>query len=331
MPRRRDAQPLPDPVSPMRAVAGDVPHGERWRFEFKWDGVRAVACAAPGNIRLVSRNGNDLTRTYPELGVVAEVVGNHRVVLDGEIVTVDAGGRPSFGLLQRRMHVRRPAPALVAEVPVSYYVFDLLHLDGTSLLPMPYDRRRMLLDDLDLPRRSTAVRLSACYSDVDGERLLEIAREHGLEGVVAKHGDGPYRPGRRDGSWIKTALRHTIEVIVGGFTPGEGRRSGSFGSLLLGARDEQGRLVYVGHVGTGFTDAMLAQLRRRLSTRERAGSPFDVPVPREFARSARWVRPDLVGEVEYRTVTPHRHLRHPVWRGLRPDRSPDEVTVPLVP
>jgi bifunctional non-homologous end joining protein LigD len=319
---------LPKPVAPMLACAGAPPSGAGWAFEFKWDGVRAIAAVGSGQLRLYSRNGNDLTAGYPELAALTGLIGTRRVLLDGEIVTLGAAGRPDFGLLQQRMHVRSPSPELVARVPIAYYVFDLLDLDGHWLLAQTYQHRRDALATLDLDAGSPLIRVPPNYLDTDGRQLLEVARQHGLEGVVGKRLRSRYEPGRRSPSWIKTALFHAQEVVVGGWTAGQGGRAGTLGALLLGAYDEQGRLRYLGDVGTGFTERMLDDLLARLTALEQPGSPFDEPVPRDHARRARWVRPELVGEVEYRAVTPDRRLRHTAWRGLRADKDPAQVTFP---
>lgn len=316
---------LPEPVGPMLALAGPVPRGPGWAFEFKWDGVRAIVGAAGGAVRLTSRLGNDVTAGYPELAGVGALTGGRPVLLDGEIVALDAAGRPNFGLLQDRMHVRHPSAELRERVPVSFYAFDLLHLDGHSLLALPYDERRERLSALDATAR---VLVPPAFTDVDGAQLLEVARAHRLEGVVAKRRGARYEAGRRSPAWVKTALSHTQEVLVGGWTPGEGRRTRTFGSLLLGAHDVDGRLRYLGHVGTGFRDSVLDDLVARLRPLRRPTSPFDEQVPREHARHARWVEPVLVGEVEYRLITRDGRLRHASWRGLRPDRAPGEVVLP---
>lgn len=317
---------LPAPVAPMLATAGEPPAGPGWMVEFKWDGVRAVTAVAGERLRTQSRRGNDVTAGYPELTALGGLLDGRPAVLDGELVALDGTGRPDFGLLQHRMHVRSPSAELLARIPVSYVVFDVLHLDGASLLPEPLERRRELLDGLGLagPR----VRVPPAYTDTDPAGLLEVARAHGLEGVVAKRRTARYEPGRRSASWVKTALLQTQEVVIGGWTPGEGRRSASLGSLLLGAHDDDGRLCYLGHVGTGFTEAALRALLDRLLPLTTPAAPFDGEVPREHARRARWVRPELVGEVVYRTLTRDGRLRHAAWRGLRPDRDPAEARLP---
>jgi bifunctional non-homologous end joining protein LigD len=304
----------------MLATAGAPPSGPGWAFEFKWDGVRAVAGVAGDRLRAHSRRGNEVTAGYPELRGLGELLDGRPALLDGELVALDAAGRPDFGLLQHRMHVRTPSAELVARIPVSYLVFDVLHLDGERLLAQPYERRRELLDGLRLdgPR----VRVPPAALDVDGARMLDVARAHGLEGIVGKRRTARYEPGRRSAAWVKTALLHTQEVVLGGWTAGEGRRAASLGALLMGAYDEAGRLRYLGHVGTGFTEAALRALLARLVPLQVPDSPFDDEVPAPEARRARWVRPELVGEVVYRTLTHDRRLRHASWRGLRPDKTP---------
>ncbi|WP_461033344.1 non-homologous end-joining DNA ligase [Streptomyces mayteni] len=332
----RDPSPpagVPDAVPPMLAVDGEPPTGP-WGYEFKWDGYRCCLCVGPaGRTRLTSRNGHDLSDTYPELaGVVPRALGaGGGLVLDGEIVALDDAGRPDFGLLQRR-HQRRPAAGLLARVPVTYFAFDVLRHDGRALLDEPYADRRERLVGLGLDGASgLAVPPHYTGAEVAPERLLEIAREHGLEGVIAKRLDSRYLPGRRSRLWVKKALFTTREVVVGGWQPGEGRRVESIGSLLIGAHDAAGRLCYVGRVGSGFGEAVLADLRARLAPLARDTSPFDEPVPGPHARRARWVAPRLVGEVAHRTWTADGRLRHPVWRGLRPDRDPAEVGLPARP
>lgn len=316
----------------MLAGPGDPPADPGWAVEFKWDGIRALATLGRTGVVLRSRNGNDFSAGYPELiagptgAALAALGGAGATVLDGELVALDAGGRPVFERLQQRMHLRAPSAELVAGVPVAFYVFDLLHHGGTSLLREPYDERRERLAALALDGVA-GVAVPPAYTDVPARDLLAVARRHGLEGVVSKRRRSRYEPGRRSSSWVKTALITTQEVLVGGWTSGQGRRSGTVGALLLGARDATGRLRYLGHVGTGFTDAMLTDLRSRLGPLARDTSGFDDEVPPAEARGARWVEPVLVGEVVYRTLTGDHRLRHAAWRGLRPDRDPDEVVL----
>lgn len=335
-------EPLPAALLPMLATAGTLPGGDGWSYEFKWDGVRALVRIDGHGATVFSRRGGDITATYPELAGLASQF-TAPAWLDGEIVAL-TGGVPSFAALQKRMHAGQARAAqLAAQVPVTYVVFDVLHHDGHGLLASPYTERRALLESLDLAGPHWTV--SPCFDD--GGAVADTASRQGLEGVVAKRSCSPYRPGKRSEDWIKVAETRTLEVLVGGWRPGEGRRATTFGSLLLGLpREESGDgrpgsdatrranvsagrhpLRYVGQVGTGFTDAMLDELSARLRELELADSPFSTgEVPRERARGAHWVRPVLVGEVEFKAWTDDGRLRAPSWRGLRPDRTPEELS-----
>jgi bifunctional non-homologous end joining protein LigD len=312
---------MPRLIKPMLAsLKPGLPHDDdRYGWEFKWDGVRAIAYASGGRLRLLSRNGNDITASYPELGVLAEQV-SIPVILDGEIIAI-RGGRPDFGLLQSRMHVRRPPGQLIREAPVHLYLFDLLHADGAMLLAMPYTERRERLEGLGLGEGP--VRTPPWYRG-EGADVRAASVANGLEGVVGKPLASAYHPGQRR-DWIKVKNIRHAEVIIGGWKPGQGRRADTIGSLLLGVPDG-GQLRYAGHVGTGFTQAMLADLARRLRTLRRATSPFATQVPAEHARGAQWVQPRLVGEVAFTEWTADLVLRHPSWRGLRADKEPGDIT-----
>jgi len=314
-------------VRPMLATAGSPPVGEGWAVEFKWDGVRAIVAAAGERVRISSRNGNDVTAGYPEITTAGLGTGRS-VVLDGELVALDPSGRPNFGLLQHRMHLRTPSIEVRERVAVSLYVFDVLALDDQPLLDQPYDVRRDQLLGLGLDELP-GVAVPPSFTDLPAAQMLEVAREHGLEGVVAKQRRSRYTPGRRSPAWIKTALLSTQEVVIGGWTAGAGRRAGTVGALLLGVHDRAGGLHYLGNVGTGFTDAALHDLHTRMLPLHQDRSPFVDEVPREQARHAVWMAPRLVGEVVYRTLTADHRLRHAAWRGLRPDRDPDEIVLDL--
>ncbi|WP_231500319.1 non-homologous end-joining DNA ligase [Saccharothrix sp. NRRL B-16314] len=325
MPLRAESG-FPELIRPMLASSGALPVGTGWAFEFKWDGVRAVAYVRGGRVRVLTRNDLEVSATYPEVRALSSLLGDRDAVLDGEIVALGARKQPDFGRLQSRMHVARPGGELLARVPVVYYVFDLLHLDGRSLLGEPYSTRREELAALGLSGRNE-VRAPPSFTDVDGRDVLAVAQDYGLEGVVAKRVTSRYEPGRRSTAWVKVPLVRTQEVLVGGWRPGDGRRAGTVGSLLLGVPTDDG-LRYVGKVGTGFTDAALRDLRERLLPLARTASPFAGPVPLDQARRAHWVRPELVGEVEFRTWTADGRLRHSSWRGLRPDKDPADVAMP---
>jgi bifunctional non-homologous end joining protein LigD len=317
-------QPPPATLAPMLATTGPVPEGPEWAYEWKWDGFRAVVAVGSDQVRVASRRGRDMTSTYPELRTLPELT-DAPLLLDGELVALDADGRPSFHRMQGRMHELRPTTRLLAEIPVLFFAFDLLHRGDESLLPRPYLERRSVLDELGLS--GGYVRIPPYYTGISGADMLATAQEHVLEGIVAKRVDSVYVPGRRVPTWIKTTLWLRQEVVIGGWSVGEGNRAGSFGSLLIGVYDEAGRLGYAGRVGSGFDDAALTRLRSLLDERERPTSPFDQEVPKEYARHAHWVEPDLVGEAGHRRWTSDGRLWHPVWVGLRPDRDPADVVV----
>ena len=308
------ALPVPDTLEPMLATLGsetDV-RGPGWHYEVKWDGYRALASVGGGAVAWRSRRGIDLGGTYPELDEVVTLLGDHEAVLDGEIVALDASGRSRFELLQN--HASGAAPA-------HFMVFDLLRLDGRSLLRIPYVERRAALEDL-LAADGRHVHVPATFG-TDRELALDASRRFDLEGVVAKRADSVYQPGRRARTWIKVKNQRTQEVVVVGWRPGEGGRGGTLGSLLLAVPDG-GRLTYVGRAGSGFTDQGLVEARTRLDALARDTPPLE-GVPRLDARDARWVEPSLVGEVSFAEWTASGRLRQPVWRGWRPDKSPDEV------
>ncbi|MET8776991.1 non-homologous end-joining DNA ligase [Nocardia sp. NPDC004654] len=315
--------------SPMLALSGRPPgNPDGWAFEMKWDGMRAVAAVAEGDCQLYSRNRKQVTGSFPEIAAaVAAAVGEHQATIDGEIVAPEAAsGAPSFSRLQRRMHVRAPSAQLIRDVPVLYMIFDLLALDGHATTALPYRQRRELLAQLDIAR--PPIQLSPYWTDIEPEALSEAAAENGLEGLVAKRLDSTYQPGERSRNWIKMPFRKTTEAVIAGWLPGNGPFANAFGSLILGAHDSAGRLVHIGNVGTGWKIAERRSLRTRLDELARPDTPFDVPPPRAIAVLAHWVEPELVADIEYREATPE-GLRHPSWRGIRIDKSPDEIEVPL--
>lgn len=321
---KADWQQLPRHVAPMLATLGTLPEqDEGWAFEMKWDGVRAIARVEGGRITLTSRNDQDLTVSYPELRALGESLGNTQALLDGELVSFDPAGRPSFAQLQRRMHVSSASTArrLASTDPVVLLLFDLLHLDGRSLLDLPYAERRERLLALELDGESWQ---TPPAFDGSGDAAVKASRDNALEGLVAKRLDSRYRPGSRSPDWVKVKNLRTQEVVIGGWTPGNGRRAGTIGALLLGLPDE-GDLRYIGRVGTGFSDQLLEDLHRRLNTLARKTSPFRPDVPTADARGANWVTAKLVGEVAFGEWTRSDRLRHPTWRGLRLDKSVGDV------
>jgi bifunctional non-homologous end joining protein LigD len=259
---------------------------------------------------VTSRNGNDVTAAYPELGPLSGQIEDG--LLDGEIVAL-ADGRPSFSVLQSRMHARgRQVKDLARVVPVTYLPFDVLRLYGVDLCDRPYVERRATLERLDLGGRAWTV--PPAFDD--GPATSAASREQGLEGVVAKRLTSTYRPGQRTRDWIKVKHTQTQDVVVGGWKPGEHGREGRIGSLLIGAY-EGDRLLFAGHVGSGLTEAHLDELERRLGPLRRSTSPFVGDVPPELARYAVWCEPVLAVEVRFTGWTPDHRIRHPVFRRLR--------------
>lgn len=313
-------EPFPDRINPMMARSGKLPpREEQFGFEVKWDGIRAVAFCDHGHIELQGRNLTDFTPRYPEVRELARSLGSRRVVLDGEIVAFDDEGRPSFERLQARMHLASDSAVRrrMRDIPATYVIFDLLYLDGHSTMALSYEERRSLLERLEL--EGPAWRTPA-YHRGEGSALLEATKQHGIEGVVAKKLDCPYQPGARASHWIKVKNVHTQDVVVGGWTPGEGGRSTSLGSLAVGVMDE-GALVYSGKVGTGFTEQSLALVKRELEPLRADTSPFS---GRQPPKGTVFVEPRLVAHVEFREWTKSGTLRAPSFKGLRPDISPQE-------
>jgi bifunctional non-homologous end joining protein LigD len=318
-----DRVPMPERILPMLAGAGELPaREEKWSFEVKWDGVRAIAYVKPGRLRLESRNLNEITETYPEVRGILRDLGMREAVFDGEIVAFGDDGRPSFERLQRRINVNSASAVrrLSASTPVVYAIFDLLYLDGHSLMALPYEERREHLEGLGLG--GPAWRVPAVHPG-RGRALLEATGAQGLEGVVAKRLDSRYEPGRRTGAWVKIKHVRRQELVICGWLPGEGRRSDRIGALLMGYWTDDGRLRYAGRVGTGFTERTLNELARTLSPLRRADSPYD-EAPK-LPRNAVYVEPDLVAEVEFREWTSEGVMRAPSFKGLRDDKAAIDV------
>ncbi len=280
-----------------------------WGFELKWDGVRTMLSYDGERVRLRSRAGNDATGKYPEL---LRFRPQRPMILDGEVVALDAAGRPSFERLQQRMNVVVAGRAHVQDlVGISYVVFDVL-FDGEPILEKPWIERRRRLSQLDLPQplvRSEPV-------DEDPGALWAFVRERGIEGIVAKRLDSIYRPGMRSADWRKITAFRTMRAIVGGFSQGEGGRTGTFGSLMLGLWTAEG-LRWVGAVGTGFSDADLRAVRAALGQMVVAEPPFvDTG---EMPRNLTWVDPSLVAVVQYKEWTSAGRLRAPSFKGFTDD------------
>lgn len=301
-----------DGLAPMLATHGSVSglKSGPWAFEGKWDGYRLLVDADHGNVSLRSRSGRDVTREFPQLRSLAASLADHRAVLDGEVVALDEAGVPSFSEMQNRVRATR----------IEFWAFDLLYLDDRSLLRAKYSDRRRLLETLS---SATDLIVPAALPG-DGAAALEHSRKHGWEGVVAKKRDASYQPGRRSASWVKDKNWNTQEVVIGGWRAGEGGRSSGIGALLLGIPGPDG-LRFVGRVGTGFTDRDLANLKETLEPLHTDESPFHPKLPARESRGVTYVEPALVGEVRYSEWTSEKRLRQSSWRGLRPDKKPDEV------
>jgi len=348
-PARGSGEEMPEHLVPMLARAAHLPAQDaEWAFEIKWDGVRAITYWRPREMRIESRNLNDVSARYPELRALGPQLGSHEAVLDGEIVSFDEHGRPSFERLQRRMHVTSASAIrrLANEQPVSYLIFDLLYLDGRNTIELAYRERRALLEELGLQGPAWQ---TPRYHAGEGRELLAAAAEQHLEGVVAKRLDSPYRPGKRTDEWLKIKHVNRQELVVGGWLAGKGARAGRLGALLVGYyepgapagnddggdRDAKGKrrrdpeslvLRYAGRVGTGFDEEELERLGQELATRARDSSPFAGAQP---PRGARFVEPELVAEVEFRQWTGDRILRHSAYKGLREDKPAKEVRMEI--
>lgn len=313
---------MPARVVPMLATSGPLPRDDdAFAYEIKWDGVRAVSYIRDGAIHVESRNLNDITNRYPEIHGITEALGGRAAVLDGEVVAFDESGRPSFGHLQRRMHLANEFEVrrLMGEVPIAYVLFDVLWADGRSTMGLSYRERRDVLQEL-VPEPGACWKISTPHYG-EGAALRDAAEQQGLEGIVAKRADSIYEPGRRSRNWLKIKLQKRQEMVIGGWLPGEGHRTGKLGALVIGYYDETG-LRFAGKVGTGFTEKTLQSLGQQLAGLAREDSPFVDKVPWKLAR---FVEPKLIAEIEYTEWTQGSTLRHPSFKGLRDDKDPKDV------
>jgi bifunctional non-homologous end joining protein LigD len=321
-PEDPEREEMPASITPMLAKpAESVPHPDRgWAYEFKWDGARALVFNEPGALRVVSRTQEDLTKRYPELRRLAEALGSRTAILDGEIVALAEDGVPRFEELQQRIGLNTDADVRrkMKQVPVYYFAFDLLYLDGHRLTHLPYEERRKQLRSLQLAGPSWQ---TPEHQVGHGEAMLEASRASGLEGVVAKRLDSPYEESRRSSNWLKIKNRRRQDLVIGGWLDGEGKREGLPGALLVGYR-EGGELVYAGRVGTGFTDATLARLAELMAPLARESPPFDQGRP---PAGAHFIEPRLVGDFEFSDWTRANQVRAGAYKGLRDDVDPLEV------
>lgn len=317
---------MPTVIHPMLATSVEDPfNNPDWLFEVKWDGYRAIAFVEGGKLRLESRNQNDLTAAYPELCVIPQQVKATSAILDGEVVAVDESGRASFSLMQQRTGLREGRGRIRRmrdDIPVLYYAFDLLYLNGRDLRGVALETRKQLLQSI-LDSRDP-VR----YSDHHVERgkdLFAVAVQHQLEGIVAKRRLSLYQP-KRSRDWLKIKTAQRLECVIGGYTDPQGSRQ-NFGSIVLGLYDDRDQLIHAGHAGSGFTGATHAAMWKRLSALRTSHSPFHGKV--ESLRNVHWVRPELVAEIKFSEWTHQSEdrlpkLRAPVFLGLRLDKRPEE-------
>ena len=290
------------PVAPMKATLGTLPAGDvGWAYEIKWDGYRTLAFVDEGRVRLQSTNLHDVTDTYPELAELSSGVHASTAVLDGELVVLDDDGRPRFELMQRHHH------------QAALYLFDVLRIDDHDVIGLPYEDRRRLLDQLVEPGDNWLV---PAHRVGDGADLLAVTGEQGLEGVMAKRLGSTYQVGKRSPNWRKIKHRRRVDVAIGGWTAGEGNRSSTFGSLLVGRFDGD-TLVFAGGVGTGFDQRLLESLTARMRGLGVAECPFDPPPPAAYRRNARWVEPVLTATIEMTEFTNDGLVRHASFVELR--------------
>ena len=295
-----------DFIQPMLAkLSGSLPADDTdWGYELKWDGVRLLAYVEHGHVRLLTRNALDATDRYPPLaGLGRQFTGE--AIFDGEVIAFDAEGRPDFQSLQQRAG------------PPSYMIFDVLWLNGRSCQAETYRARRQILQDLTLTGDNWA---TPDWVAGNGQAMFEASAAMRLEGIVAKRLDSPYEAGKRTGAWLKIKHHQRQEFVIGGWLMGLGKRANRVGALLIGYYRD-GQLIYAGKVGTGFNDQSLDELDRLLSARVRSDNPFEGRPPQQ----SRFVRPDLVCEVEFTEWTSNGQIRHPSFKGLRTDKQSSQV------
>jgi bifunctional non-homologous end joining protein LigD len=320
---------MPDFIEPMKATLADRPFSDpNWLFELKLDGYRVEAVVRNGKVKLWTRNQQDAARYFPDLADEVHWIGAQEAIVDGEVVAIGEDGEPSFSLLQDRTGVRAGAHGVVApnrrmpvppgEIPIVYYVFDLLYHDGQLLLDVPLEQRKQLLKTV--LREHTIVKYSSHFAE-EGEALYEAARKRGLEGLVAKERHSRYEPGRRSRSWLKLKIRREQELVVAGYVPGKGTHK-DLGSLIVGVHDD-GKFVYAGEVGSGINTRTRAQLVKTLDALRRETPPFDEPPPR--IKDARWAEPETVIRAEFSEWTTDDLLRQAAFKGLDPEKKPKDV------
>jgi bifunctional non-homologous end joining protein LigD len=320
-------RPMPAAIHPMLATSIEKPFDNpAWLFEIKWDGYRVVTFIENNKVRLVSRNQNDLTGQFPELHEIPTYLRAHTAVLDGEVVALDEQGRPSFSLMQQRTGLRGAGRRTAgrADLPILYYVFDLLYVDGYDLRRASLEERKTIVEMIVV---SGAVMRYSDHYLAQGIALFEAAKQKGLEGILAKRRTSCYEE-RRSREWLKIKITQTVECVIGGYTDPEGSRQ-YFGSLILGLYNKKGQLIHVGNAGTGFDQNTLKRMWQLLQALRTDTSPFHGMVE---VRKAHWAKPELVVEIKFtewthETADGGLKLRAPVFMGLRDDKDPKECTL----
>lgn len=307
----------------MKGIAGELPHGDQWVYELKWDGMRIIAHITPDGVKLQSSNGRDVSVSYPELQALGELgEGYQHLVLDGEVVAFSPDGKPSFNALQQRMHVTDSfdAERRAQHTPTIFVAFDLLRIDDHVTTTLPLAQRRQLLEQIVEPGDHWRV----CEQHVDGAgELLDAVRAADLEGIMAKRADSSYQPGKRSPSWVKIKPRKRQEFVVGGWLSGRGSRAGGLGSLLVGYYDGDD-LRFAGRAGSGLNDRSISEWQQRLTTT--AVCPFaELPAVTLEGRTLHWCVPDHIAEIAFNDWAEGHQLRHPVVLGWRTDKKPTEV------
>jgi bifunctional non-homologous end joining protein LigD len=320
-------RPMPTAITPMLASLCDKPFDDpNWLFEIKWDGYRAVTFIEDDDVRLVSRNHNDLTARFSELQSLSKLVNAKSAILDGEVVVLDEQGRPSFSLMQQRTgmrsHGRQTKPR--GDLPILYYVFDVIYLDGYDLRRVTLDERKRVLREV--LTNGDIVRFSDHFAG-NGNALFNVAKDKGLEGIIAKKANSCYEE-RRSREWQKIKITQTVDCVIGGYTDPEGSRQ-YFGSLMLGLYNDKKQLVHVGNAGTGFNHALLKEMATVLKGIESNEKPFTGSTE---PKKAHWVKPSRVAEVKFTEWTHETDegglkLRAPVFMGLREDKNPEDCTL----
>ena len=318
------ASKLPSTIKPMLGRMARHPFDSpKHIFELKWDGMRALAFIEGGELKLFSRNARNVTTQFPELAGMPSQVKSGPVVLDGEIVCLDEQNRPNFFQLQQRLQVKRVG--LKQKSPLHFIAFDLLYVDGRSVMKEPLVDRKNRLQDVLNP---TEIILPCEFVETDGTAFFQATCDLGLEGIMAKDKKSIYVPGQRSAHWLKIKRVRESEFVIGGYSFG-GARKELFSSLLLGLYDDQRRLNYVGSVGTGFSDAEARVIYTELQRRHSEDRPFATQP--DVKKLIFWCRPELVCQVEYGEFTPGGNLRYPIYLRLRDDKDPEDCTLTDAP